>query len=76
MWSIGIVAYVLLSGHTPFGGDDKVHTYSNITSGVLEFPERLFEGVSELAKDFIQKCLVLEPRLVLSVSIILIYQFY
>ncbi|UXI22601.1 hypothetical protein NH340_JMT08544 [Sarcoptes scabiei] len=32
MWSIGIVTYVLLSGHSPFGDDDKVQTYSNITS--------------------------------------------
>lgn len=61
IWSIGIVAYVLLSGHSPFGGDDKVHTYSNITSGALEFPEKIFNGVSNEAKDFIQRCLVREP---------------
>ena len=62
IWSIGIVGYVLLSGHSPFGGEDKVETYSNITSAELEFPDHIFENVSEQAKDFIARCLVRNPR--------------
>ena len=62
IWSIGIVAYVLLSGHSPFGGNDKVETYSNITSAPLEFPDRIFRDVSEQAKDFIRRCLVRKPK--------------
>ncbi|XP_013777898.2 serine/threonine-protein kinase 17B-like [Limulus polyphemus] len=61
MWSIGVLAYVLLSGHTPFGGETKQETFWNITSGILEFPEEIFCGVSNDAKDFIQRLLITEP---------------
>ncbi|XP_076326837.1 serine/threonine-protein kinase 17B-like isoform X2 [Tachypleus tridentatus] len=62
MWSIGVLAYVLLSGHTPFGGETKQETFWNITSGILEFPEEIFCGVSNDAKDFIQRLLITEPN--------------
>lgn len=62
MWSLGIVCYVLLSGHSPFGDDDKNRTYSNITSGDLEFPDKLFNKISEDAKDFIRKLLIKDPK--------------
>lgn len=62
MWSIGVLAYVLLSGHTPFGGETKQETFWNITSGTLEFPEDLFGGVSKDAKDFIERLLITEPN--------------
>ncbi|XP_076319759.1 serine/threonine-protein kinase 17B-like isoform X2 [Tachypleus tridentatus] len=61
MWSIGVLAYVLLSGHTPFGGETKQETFWNITSRNVEFPEELFGGVSNDAKDFIQRLLITEP---------------
>ncbi|XP_022254461.1 serine/threonine-protein kinase 17B-like [Limulus polyphemus] len=61
MWSIGVLAYVLLSGHTPFGGETKQETFWNITSGIVEFPEELFGSVSNDAKDFIQRLLITEP---------------
>ncbi|XP_054168810.1 serine/threonine-protein kinase 17A-like [Oppia nitens] len=62
MWSIGILTYVLLSGHSPFAGDTKQETYCNITNGPLEFPSYLFNQVSEEAKDFIQQLLVRDPN--------------
>lgn len=62
MWSIGILTYVLLSGHSPFTGDNKQETYCNITNGPLDFPSYLFGCVSEEAKDFIRKLLVRDPK--------------
>nr|XP_027199733.1 death-associated protein kinase related-like [Dermatophagoides pteronyssinus] len=62
MWSLGIVTYVLLSGHSPFGGDDKQQTYSNITSSDLEFPDKLFGHISDDAKNFIRKLLNRDPK--------------
>lgn len=62
MWSIGILTYVLLSGHSPFGGDTKQETFCNITRGTLEFPPDLFDTVSNRAKDFIKRLLVRNPR--------------
>jgi serine/threonine protein kinase len=68
MWSIGILTYVLLSGHSPFGGDSKQDTFYNITSGNLEFPSDIFTDRSDCAKDFIRRLLVQEPSKRLSVK--------
>lgn len=62
IWSIGVLTYVLLSGHSPFAGDHKQETYCNITNGPLEFPPDLFDSVSEEAKDFIRKLIVRDPK--------------
>ncbi|CAG2110704.1 unnamed protein product [Medioppia subpectinata] len=66
MWSIGILTYVLLSGHSPFTGETKQETYCNITNGSLDFPSYLFADVSEEAKDFICKLLVRDPKYALN----------
>lgn len=61
MWSIGVLTYVLLTGYSPFSGETKQETYSNITNSKLEFgPE--FEGISENAIDFIKSLLVKDPK--------------
>merc|ERR1712128_1968 len=61
IWSLGVLAYVLLTGFSPFGGDTDQETLRNIASANLDFPAELFEGVSEEAKDFIADCLQREP---------------
>lgn len=55
---MGVLAYVLLTGCTPFGGDTKQETFCNITRCQLEFPEDLFHNVSGLAVEFISGLLV------------------
>ena len=64
IWSLGVLAYVLLTGFTPFGGDTDQETLRNITTPNLQvdFPQELFEGVSDMAKDFIRVCLNRNPR--------------
>ncbi|XP_063601836.1 uncharacterized protein LOC134777975 [Penaeus indicus] len=61
MWSVGVLTYVLLTGHSPFGGDTKQETFLNISQGHVDFPEDLFEGVSQQGKDFISHLLVVDP---------------
>ena len=58
MWNIGVLIYVLVTGHTPFGGSTKLDTQSNITHCILDFPSDLFEKVSEKCIDLIQKLIV------------------
>lgn len=62
MWSLGILTYALLSGHTPFGGETKQETFCNITNSPLDFPDQMFLGVSSHAKEFIKRLLVRNPR--------------
>ena len=69
IWSIGVLAYVLLTGYSPFGSDTKQETYLNISQCNLSFPSELFTNVSSFAQDFIQAALVLNPRWVLRFSI-------
>merc|ERR1719228_2555352 len=62
IWSLGVLAYVLLTGFSPFGGDTDQETLRNIASAQLDFPAELFEGVSEDAKEFIADCLNRNPK--------------
>ncbi|XP_022917412.2 uncharacterized protein [Onthophagus taurus] len=63
IWSVGVLAYVLLSGYTPFGGDTKQETYLNISQCILTFEPDHFSDVSTAAIDFIKSSLLVNPRL-------------
>jgi serine/threonine protein kinase len=58
MWNIGVLIYVLVTGHTPFGGATKLDTQSNITHCILDFPLDLFEKISKNCIDLIKKLIV------------------
>lgn len=62
MWSVGVLLYVLLTGCSPFGGDTKQETFCNISRCRLDFPDDLFEDVSEEARDLMRKLMVKDPR--------------
>jgi death-associated protein kinase len=62
MWSIGVITYILLSGCSPFLGDDKQDTFVNVTSVAYSLDNQLFSDTSELAKDFINNLLVRDPK--------------
>ncbi|XP_063778535.1 serine/threonine-protein kinase 17A [Pseudophryne corroboree] len=62
MWSIGVLAYVMLTGISPFLGDDKQHTFLNISQLNVSYTDGDFEGISESAVDFIRGLLVREPE--------------
>ncbi|KAJ9577424.1 hypothetical protein L9F63_005995 [Diploptera punctata] len=61
MWSLGVTTYVLLTGFSPFGGETDQETFCNISKAEVDFPEELFEDVSEEAQDFIKRLLVRDP---------------
>ena len=76
MWSLGVITYILLSGLSPFLGDNDAETYSNITKGSYSFEddEDVFCDISEEGKDFITKLLVRRPRYIFSFfSTLLLY---
>ena len=57
VWSLGVIAYMLLSGLPPFGGDNDMEILTAVHSGDLLFPDEYFGDVSMTAKHFIRSCL-------------------
>ncbi|GIY11241.1 hypothetical protein CDAR_246092 [Caerostris darwini] len=62
MWSVGVICYVLLSGLSPFMGDNDTETFANITRGEMDFDDEAFDEISDDAKDFISSLLVKNVR--------------
>ncbi|KAI1243110.1 Myosin light chain kinase family member 4, partial [Lamprotornis superbus] len=60
MWSLGVIAYMLLTGLSPFLGDDDNETLNNILACNWDFEDEEFRDVSDEAKDFISKLLIKE----------------
>lgn len=61
MWSLGVLTYVLLTGYSPFGSDNKQQTFCNITQATLDFPQDIFDSISNDAIDFMRKLMVQNP---------------
>ncbi|XP_028311833.1 serine/threonine kinase 17a like [Gouania willdenowi] len=62
MWSIGVLTYVMLTGESPFLGDEKQETFLNISQVNVDYSPETFEGISSPAIDFIKTLLVKNPR--------------
>ncbi|RXN07157.1 kalirin-like isoform X1 [Labeo rohita] len=62
VWSVGVLAYVMLSGVSPFLDESLEETCVNICRLDFCFPEEYFSGVSQAAKDFIVSTLNHDPR--------------
>jgi len=61
LWSVGVIAYLLLCGFPPFYGDNLPEVFEQIMSADFEFPSPYWDNISNDAKDFISKLLVLDP---------------
>uniref|UniRef100_A0A8C0UFH7 Myosin light chain kinase, smooth muscle n=1 Tax=Cyanistes caeruleus TaxID=156563 RepID=A0A8C0UFH7_CYACU len=57
MWSIGVICYILVSGLSPFMGDNDNETLANVTSATWDFDDEAFDEISDDAKDFISNLL-------------------
>ncbi|CAK6968611.1 serine/threonine-protein kinase H1-like [Scomber scombrus] len=63
MWALGVIAYIMLSGSMPFEDDSRVRLYRSILRGKYSFHGDPWPSVSNLAKDFIQRLLALDPAI-------------
>lgn len=61
MWSVAVIAYILLSGISPYYYEDENKVLATVQSVKYEFID-CFQGTSE-AKDFIKKCFVRAPEM-------------
>ncbi len=63
LWGIGVLSFMLLSGQAPFGGETDADILKLVKKGHYSFkPERVWNGVSSEAKDFVRKLLVINPE--------------
>ncbi|TKS67546.1 Serine/threonine-protein kinase 17B [Collichthys lucidus] len=62
LWSVGVIAYMLVTGESPFAGDNKQETFLNVSQVSVDYSREAFSRVSELAVDFIRKLLVKAPE--------------
>jgi calcium-dependent protein kinase len=61
MWSLGVIAFMLLSGDLPFDGYDQASIADKVRVGKYKMRGSKWKKVSDEAKDFIAKLLVLDP---------------
>ena len=57
LWSLGVIAYMLLCGAPPFWGATDRDILKRVKSLELSFPDELFRNVGDVAKDFVARLL-------------------
>ena len=57
MWSLGGITYCLLSGFPPFNGASDLLITEKVKKGEYSFGTKIWNSVSDKAKDFIRKLL-------------------
>nr|XP_046259128.1 kalirin isoform X2 [Scatophagus argus] len=62
VWSVGVLAYVMLSGVSPFLDESPEETCVNICRLDFCFPDEYFRNVSQAARDFVSSVLQQDPR--------------
>ena len=61
MWSIGVIAFVLLTGEPPFNGKNAAALFKKIKTCDYEFSQEVWKTISADARRFITK--TIEPNL-------------
>jgi len=62
MWSIGVIAYILLCGFPPFYGDTIPEMFEQIMAGKFDYPNEYWGNISKNAKDLISQLLVVDTK--------------
>lgn len=62
MWSVGVITYMLLSSHRPFYSKKRAVMIDKIMRCDYNFTKDYWQPISDEAKDFISKLLVMDPR--------------
>lgn len=62
VWSIGVITYILLAGYPPFHDDSQPILFRKIRKGKYQYDSPYWDNVSDDAKDFISRMLVVDPK--------------
>lgn len=62
MWSLGVIAYILLGGYPPFIEQNQRELFKKIKRGMYEFHTEYWGNISPQAKDMISSLLTVDPQ--------------
>jgi len=62
LWSVGVVAYILLCGYPPFIGANNDQIHRCVLRGKYSFPASEWKDISPEAIDFIRQLLQMNPK--------------
>lgn len=68
IWSIGVIAYILLCGYPPFYDENDTELFRQILKAEYEFDSPYWDEISDSAKDFIRHLMCKEPSSRLDVN--------
>ncbi len=61
-WSAGVILYIMLCGYPPFIGNDEDEIFKANLEGNYDFNDKVWDDISDDAKDLISKILVPEKE--------------
>lgn len=61
VWSIGVIAYILLCGYPPFYDESDANLFEQIKKAEYEFDSPYWDEISDSAKDFIKHLMEKSP---------------
>ncbi|CAH1779729.1 unnamed protein product [Owenia fusiformis] len=61
LWAVGVITYILLSGTMPFDDENRTRLYRMILKAKYSYVGEHWKDVSTLAKDFMDKLLIVDP---------------
>ncbi|KAL3790554.1 hypothetical protein HJC23_007703 [Cyclotella cryptica] len=61
LWSVGVIAFVMLCGRPPFNGSNDDKVFARIMTGKYSMDTPHWHGITDDAKDFVRKLLQMDP---------------
>jgi serine/threonine protein kinase len=61
LWSVGVIAYILLGGYPPFNGRNNEEVHRAVLRGRYHFHPKEWNNVSNEAKDFVYRLMQKDP---------------
>jgi len=61
LWSVGVIAFILLAGYPPFNGKDNAETHRAVSRGRYRFAAEDWKHTTSESRDFVRRLLQTDP---------------